>query len=188
MDYEVEPPPAGRDDRVPEARERAPDAVVPDGFAAAELRDRDVVLAGVAPADRVDRDVVPGDFAAVDFARDADGFDPPRAVAAVVPAAVLAAVLALSSAATRRERLSISRRRPRTSSRTRRSSIVSRMRAAACATSSTSARVRFWVPIAPSVVAWNVRSTALRTASTASAASEPLLSFFFLSFFAMARV
>jgi hypothetical protein len=33
-----------------------------------------------------------------------------------------------------------------------------------------------------------VRSTALRTASTASAAPEPFLSFFFLSFFAMARV
>ena len=39
-----------------------------------------------------------------------------------------------------------------------------------------------------SVVAWNVRSTVLRTASTASSTPEPCLSFFFLSFLAMARV
>ena len=48
--------------------------------------------------------------------------------------------------------------------------------------------MRFCASPDPSVVAWNVRSTALRTASTASAAPEPCLSFFFLSFLAMARV
>ena len=92
-----------------------------------------------------------------------------------------------SSAPTRLASDWISWRRPRTSSSTLRSSIVSRMRAAAWATSSTSARVRFCVPAAPSLVAWNVRSMALRTASTASAASEPFLSFF-LFFLAMAQL
>jgi len=78
----------------------------------------------------------------------------------------------VSSAATRRARLSISPRRPRMSSRTRSSSIVSRRRAAARVTSSTRSRERFCPTAAPaaapSAVAWNVRSTAPRTASTAS--------------------
>ena len=99
------------------------------------------------------------------------------------------ASLRTSSAATRRASPSISERRPFTSSRIRSSSIVSRMREAAAATSSTRLRVRLDVVAAPSVVAWNVRSTALRTASTASAASEPFcLSFFFLSFLAIAQL
>jgi hypothetical protein len=62
-----------------------------------------------------------------------------------------------SRAATRRARLSMSSRRPLTSASTL---------------------------AAPSVVAWTVRSTALRTASTAS----PFLPFFFLSFFAMRQL
>jgi len=59
------------------------------------------------------------------------------------------------------------------------------MRETVWATSSTRFRVRFDVLAAPSLVAWNVRSTALRTASMASVASEPCcLSFCFLSFLA----
>jgi hypothetical protein len=90
-----------------------------------------------------------------------------------------------SSAATRARRLSTSLLR---SSSTFRSAIASRKRAAAWATSSTRSRPRLPAPPAPSLVALNVRSTALRTASTGSVWPEPFLSFFFLSFFAMARV
>jgi hypothetical protein len=89
-----------------------------------------------------------------------------------------------SSAATRRLRASISVRSPLTSSRTRSSSIVARMRPAACVTSSISWRV---VPDAPSLVAWNVRSIAARTASTVSDAVASGLSFLFF-FFAMAQL
>jgi hypothetical protein len=70
---------------------------------------------------------------------------------------------------------------------TRDSSSISRMRCATAVTSCTISCARPRVLCAPSAVAWNVRSTALRTASTVS--SVPFLSFFllFLSFFAMAR-
>ena len=81
---------------------------------------------------------------------------------------------------------SISARSPRTSSRTRRSSKLSRIRCAAEATSSSRLRPRSRAPSVPPVVAWKVRSTAPRTASTTSAGSRPL-SFFaaFLSFLGM---
>ena len=91
-----------------------------------------------------------------------------RARDAVLLAAGLAAPSRFSSAAMRRPSASMSLRRPLTSSRTRSSSIVARMRAAAWVTSSTSWRERFWVPAAPSEVAWKVRSIAARRASIAS--------------------
>ena len=94
--------------------------------------------------------------------------------------------LCFSSAATRSDSASISARSPRTSSSTRRSSKLSRIRWAAEATSSSRLRPRSRAPSVPPVVAWKVRSTAPRTASTTSAGSRPL-SFFaaFLSFLAM---
>ncbi len=79
----------------------------------------------------------------------------------------------------RRPSASMSLRRPLTSSSTRSSSIVARMRAAAWVTSSTSWRERFWVPAAPSVVAWKVRSIAARRASTGSDGLASFLSFLF---------
>src|SRR5215208_6330735 len=106
----------------------------------------------------------------------------------VVFAGAAAAGLAtcFSSSATRRESASISARSPRTSSSTRRSSKLSRIRCAADATSSSRLRPRSRAPSVPPVVAWKVRSTAPRTASTTSAGSRPL-SFFaaFLSFLGM---
>ena len=139
-------------------------------------------------------DFAPGAVERVAFAPDADDFAraavlrvlaaagrPEAALPDAAEEALLRPVdgfpLPDSSAVTRRASASISLRSPRTSSRTRRSSIVSRTRAAAWAISSTRSRVRFCVPAAPSAVAWNVRSTAPRTASTASAAPEPCLSF-----------
>ena len=84
-----------------------------------------------------------------------------------------------SSAPTRRASASISLRRPFRSSRTLCSSSDSRTRVTARATSST-----IWLPrsLEPS---GSARSTALRTASTVSAAPEPFLPFDFLSFLAM---
>ena len=195
---EVERDELERDEVERERDEAGLDAVERDdaGLDAVERDEAERVVRDDAGLDAVD-------FEVVDFARDeaALGF-----AAAVLGAEVLLAGFADvarrvagfaaeaagltsfdSSEATRRESASISLRRPRTSSSTFMSSIVSRMRVAACATSSTSSRVRFCVPAAPSLVAWNVRSTALRTASTASAAPPACLSFFaFLSFFAMA--
>jgi hypothetical protein len=89
-----------------------------------------------------------------------------------------------SSAATRFARPSTSLRRPFSSSRTR-SSSTSRMRLAAAVTSFARPRV----DLAPSAEAVKVRSTAARTASTASAAPAAAWSFlplFFESFLAMA--
>ena len=114
----------------------------------------------------VDREAA-GFRAAVD--RDAAGFLAAVDREAVVRERVAAGFAAAdddpgrSSAATRRASASISVRSPFSSSSTLCSATASR-------------------PL------WIVRSTALRTASTASAAPEPFLSFFFLSFFAMARV
>src|SRR5919107_1834896 len=103
-----------------------------------------------------------------------------------VAGAAGAAACFFSSSATRLESASISARRPRTSSSTRRSSKLSRIRCAADATSSSRLRPRSRAPSVEPVVAWKVRSTAPRTASTTSAGSR-LLSFlavasFFLSF------
>ena len=67
------------------------------------------------------------------------------------------------------------------------SSSVLRTRPAAAAISSTISRVRSRVDCAPSADAESVRSTAARTAATASASPALLSFFFFLSFFAMAR-
>ena len=93
-----------------------------------------------------------------------------------------------SRSATRRASSSTSRRRPLRSSSTRDSSNSSRTFAAAAVTSWTSSCARPRPACAPSAVAWKVRSTALRTASTVSGA--PFLSFFLLffslSFFAIA--
>ena len=93
-----------------------------------------------------------------------------------------------SRSATRRASSSTSRRRPLRSSSTRDSSNSSRTLAAAAVTSWTSSCARPRPACAPSAVAWKVRSTALRTASTVSGA--PFLSFFLLffslSFFAIA--
>jgi hypothetical protein len=152
-----------RVDFAPDAVERVAFAPDEDDFA------REAVLRVLAAAGRPEA-ALP-DAAEEALLRPVDGFPLPD-----------------SSAVTRRASASISLRSPRTSSRTRRSSIVSRTRAAAWAISSTRSRVRFCVPAAPSAVAWNVRSTAPRTASTASAAPEPCLSFFFLSFLAMAQL
>jgi len=89
-----------------------------------------------------------------------------------------------SSAETRLASPSTSLRRPLSSSSTR-SSSTSRMRLAAAVTSFARPRV----DLAPSAEAVNVRSTAARTASTASAAPAAALSFlplFFESFLAIA--
>ena len=59
-------------------------------------------------------------------------------------------------------------------------SSISRRRPAAPATSSTRSCARVRVDCALSAVAWNVRSTAVRTAPTGSV---PELSFFFFDFF-----
>jgi uridine phosphorylase len=91
-----------------------------------------------------------------------------------------------SSAATRLVSASTSARRRLRSSSTRMSSIISRTRPAAPATSSTRSWARVRVDCALSAVAWKVRSTAVRTAPTASAGFLSFLDFF-LSFFAMRR-
>ena len=110
--------------------------------------------------------------------------------AAARPAPELTLATALfSSCCTRRASDSISPRRPLTSSSTRRSSKLSRRRWAAEATSSSTPFPRARTGLEPSAVAWKVRSTALRTASTTSAPSLRSLLFleaFLLSFFAMA--
>ena len=130
---------------------------------------------------------------AEDFARVLAGFaeEDFAAVERVAVRGRLAVVVAagfarlLSSAVTRARRLSTSLRR---SSRTFRSASDSRTRWAAWANSSTRSRPRFCAPALPSLVAFSVRSTALRTASTGSEVLESCLSFFFLSFLAMGRV
>jgi hypothetical protein len=192
MAQEDEPDPddRGRVLRVPEARE-----VVerPDDFAAVD-RDREAVERGLEAVDFAGVDFARVDFAGVDFdAVDFDAVDLDAAVERVPEdarervAAGLAVVAddeprVVSSAVTRRARFSISPRRPRRSSSTPRSSSVSRTRVTAFATSSTISRPRALDP------SGSARSTALRIASTVSGASEPFVSFFFLSFFAMARV
>ena len=169
---------------------------------AAVVRDLAAVEPDFAAVDRglaaVDRDFAAADRGLAAFERD---FAVERAVPAAfavgdvrflagervaVPAAGLAAGGFSSSAATRRVSVSTSVRRRLRSSSTRMSSIISRTRPAAPATSSTRSCARVRVDWALSAVAWKVRSTAVRTAPTASAG---LLSFFdfFLSFFAMAR-
>ena len=91
-----------------------------------------------------------------------------------------------SSAATRRASFSTSPRRPLRSSSTPTCSIISRTRTAAPATSSTRSCARVRVDWALSAVAWNVFSTAERTAPTASAPGLSFFFDFFLSFLAMA--
>ena len=105
----------------------------------------------------------------------------------LLDAGLLAAGFELpSSAATRRASFSTSPRRPLRSSSTPTCSIISRTRAAAPATSSTRSCARVRVDWALSAVAWNVFSTAERTAPTASAPGLSFFFDFFLSFFAMA--
>jgi hypothetical protein len=175
---EPEPEVRERDDLVRAVLEREA-----DGFAADE-RDRVAALLVVDVFDvraRVaagfdDRDLVLAAFV-----------DRDRVVAAFVVAgrgaAVGRAAPGRSSEATRRASDSISPRSFPSSSRTPCCSSDSRTLVTARATSST-----IWAPrsFEPS---GNARSTALRTASTVSAAPEPFLSFFFFpSFLAMARV
>jgi hypothetical protein len=163
-------------------------------------RDRVVVVLGFAAVERdfaaVERGFDAVDFAAVDLAavdrvpvereREAAGLRAAGFAAAGFAAAAdddeLAARRLVSSAVTRRARFSISPRRPRRSSSTFPSSSDSRTRETALATSSTISRPRAFEP------SGSARSTALRICSTVSGAPEPFLSFFFLSFFAMARV
>ncbi len=108
-------------------------------------------------------------------------------LAAGLAAAAAGLAAAFSSSATRRDSTSTSLRSPRTSSSTRRSSKLSRIRWAADATSSSRVRPRSRAPSVPPAVAWKVRSTAPRTASTTSAGSRPsfFLVLLFLSFLAM---
>jgi hypothetical protein len=123
--------------------------------------------------------LVAGFFAAVDRDLVAADFDAAGREAVVVPRAALGR----SRLATRRASVSTSARSFPISSNTPCCSSDSRTFVTARATSST-----IWLPrsFEPS---GNARSTALRTASTVSAAPEPLLSFFFFpSFLAMARV
>jgi hypothetical protein len=175
--------------RAPVARDE--DAVDADLRAAAP-RDEDAVDlrapvarddAGFDADDAVLRAVDPRDEDAADLrapvARDDAGFD---ALDADVRAVERPPSGPTSSAWTRFARPSTSLRRPLSSSRTR-SSSTSRMRLAAAVTSLARPRV----DLAPSAEALNVRSTAARTASTASAApAAAFLPFFFESFFAMA--
>jgi uridine phosphorylase len=134
-----------------------------DAFAAVDLAAVERRAAGFFAA--VDREPV-------DRARLATG------VAAVVPDDAGFAP-GRSSAPTRRARFSISVRSPLSSSGTPRSSSDSRTRVTARATSSTISLPRSLEP------SGSARSTAVRTASTVSAAPEPFLSFFFLSFLGM---
>jgi hypothetical protein len=190
LEFELEPDPGvrGREDderaRVPVDREAA-------GFLAAGLRaagffaaaaglaavDRDRVAAGFAAVERdaVDRDRVAAGLAAADRDRVAAGFAAAGFAGAEAPGR--------SRFATRRASDSTSVRSPLSSSNTPCCSSDSRTRETALATSSTICAPRSFEP------SGNARSTALRTASTVSAAPEPFLSFFFLlSFLAMGRV
>jgi hypothetical protein len=198
--------------RVDEAGLRAPVARDDAGFAAVEpdlLAVERVDLRALLAREAAGFDAVEPDLPVVERADEADlrAVDPRDEDAAVLRAlelrdaaglaavadvrvdeAGLRAVLArppsgpTSSACTRFARPSTSLRRPLSSSRTR-SSSTSRMRLAAAVTSFARPRV----DLAPSADALNVRSTAARTASTASAApAADFLPFFFESFFAMA--
>jgi len=139
------------------------------------------------PADVVDR------FAAEEAARRAPGFLAAERLAAgrrVVDALAPPELCGpASSADTRSASPSTSVRRPLSSASTR-SSSTSRMRFAATAKSPAMSCARLRVDWAPSAVAEKVRSTAARTASTASTAPTVALSFlplfFFASFFAIA--
>jgi hypothetical protein len=188
--------PMGQDEPEPDVRERedVERARVPvdreaAGFFAAVDRDREAAGFFAAGFEAVDFDAVErerdaaGFLAAVDF----DAVDRERVAAGVeaVDGDRVADALddpGRSSAATRRARPSISPRSPRSSSITPCCSSDSRTRVTARATSSTICVPRSFEP------SGSARSTALRTASTASAAPELFLSFFFLSFLAMARV
>jgi hypothetical protein len=148
--------------------ERRPDA----GLAAVERRD--------------DAGFAVEDLRAVD-ARRAAGFLAGERLAA---AADVDPAPGRSSADTRFARPSTSFRRPLSSSTTR-SSSTSRIRLTAPASSPANSWAGPRSDCAPSAVAANVRSTAERTASTASTAPAGALSFlplffFFESFFAMA--
>jgi hypothetical protein len=150
------------DDRVPDDARDDVDLLADDAREAAGFAAEDVRARGVVVRLR-ERDAVERDAAVVP-----DGFAAPP-----LP----------SSEVTRLARFSISPRRPRSSSSRPRDSSSWRTRATAFATSSTSSRPLSFEPEG------SARSTALRIASTVSAASEPfLVSFFFLSFLAMARV
>jgi uridine phosphorylase len=154
------------------------------GLAAVE-RDFAAVERGLAA---VERDLAVERAVPAAFAVDEDaGFRAAERAEVLRPrGAGFAAAGLSSSAATRRVSDSTSVRSRLRSSSTRMSSIISRTRPAAPATSSTRSCARVRVDWALSAVAWKVRSTAVRTAPTASTG---LLSFFdfFLSFFAMAR-
>jgi hypothetical protein len=114
--------------------------------------------------------------------RRARGFLPVDELAGVRRAGVERPSGPTSSSETRFARPSTSLRKPLSSSRTR-SSSTSRMRFAAAVTSFARPRV----DLAPSAEAVKVRSTAARTASTASAApAAAFLPLFFESFLAMA--
>jgi hypothetical protein len=143
---------------------------VDDDFAVVERDDDDFV---VRERDVFARARVVAGFAEVPVARDA----------VVDCAGVVGREAGRSRLATRRASDSTSLRSLPSSSNTPCCSSDSRTRVTARATSST-----IWLPRSfdPS---GSARSTALRTASTVSAAPEPFLSFFFFaSFLAMARV
>jgi hypothetical protein len=172
------------------AVERREDA----GLEAVERRD-DAGLAAVEDAverleaaveRRADAGFAVEDLRAVD-ARRAAGFFAAERLAAGVD---VDAAPGRSSADTRFARPSTSFRRPLSSSTTR-SSSTSRIRLTAPASSPANSCAGPRSDCAPSAVAVNVRSTAERTASTASTAPAGALSclplfFFFVSFFAMA--
>jgi hypothetical protein len=155
------------DERLADVRlvaDRLADAERPDAVAdPARVRGRWLVAGLLADAERLEAE------------RRADGFVAAGRLAVLPPLGLT------SSSDTRLARPSMSERRPLSSPSTR-SSSTSRMRFAAPATSFARPRVDW----APSAVAAKVRSTADRTASTASTAPAAALSLFpFLSFFAM---
>jgi hypothetical protein len=158
-------------------REREAAGFLAAGFDAAERDDEDFAAVDLeedfAAVDRDDDAGVPVERAAVERERVAAGFA--AADEREVPAG-------RSRLPTRRASDSTSARSLPSSSSTPCCSSDSRTRVTARATSST-----IWVPRSfdPS---GSARSTALRTDSMVSAAPEPCLSFFFLSFLGMARV
>jgi hypothetical protein len=189
MPQEPGPDVRERDDvereRVPVERERdAAGFLAADDFDAVDLaavdRDEDDFAA-------VDRERVAAGLEAVDFVAagfDAADFEAVDREAAVERAGVLGRSTGRSRLATRRASDSTSLRSLPSSSNTPCCSSDSRTRVTARATSSTSCVPRSFEP------SGSARSTALRTASTVSAAPEPFLVsfFFFASFLAMARV
>jgi hypothetical protein len=155
----------------------------PDADRAEPDEDRDDVARDEAGLRVVEEDAPEAIFRVPDAVeRRARGFLPVDELAGVRRAGVERPSGPTSSSETRFARPSTSLRKPLSSSRTR-SSSTSRMRFAAAVTSFARPRV----DLAPSAEAVKVRSTAARTASTASAApAAAFLPLFFESFLAMA--